>query len=65
MIETISKKGWILNPNKKAVASILKRIEKCGGECPCYNESYDKKCPCSDFREKDECHCNLYVKVKE
>jgi len=29
------KEGWKLNPNEKIVNAILKRIEKCEGECPC------------------------------
>ena len=33
------------------------------GECPCHNDSVDKHCPCSDYREKDICHCGLYIKV--
>lgn len=62
MIEILRKPGWGLNPNDKVVNAILKRCEKNGGECPCWNESEDKHCPCSGYRLHDECHCNLYVK---
>lgn len=62
-MEFLIKEGWKLNPNEKIVDAIMKRIEVCNGDCPCHNDSYDKHCPCSDYREKDECHCNLYVKA--
>lgn len=54
--------GWRINPNEKIVKAVIKGLERCNGECPCHNESHDKKCPCSDYREKGICHCNLYVK---
>ena len=62
MIEILRKPGWMLNPNDKVVNAILKRCEKNGGECPCPNDSEDKKCPCSGYREHDVCHCQLYVR---
>lgn len=62
MIPILRKEGWQLNPNDKLVNSILKRIERNDGECPCENNSEDKHCPCSDYRENDICHCTLYVK---
>ena len=64
MIQILRKEGWILNPNDKIVNSIIKRIEKNDGKCPCHNTGYDTKCPCSDYREQDVCHCSLYVKAK-
>lgn len=62
MIEILVKSGWKLNPNNKLVNAVLKRCEINEGECPCHNNSEDKKCPCSDYRLKDECHCQLYIK---
>ena len=59
------KEGWVLNPNDKVVNAILKRCEVNNGECPCNNESVDKHCPYSDYREKDVCKCNLYIKKGE
>ena len=56
------REGWVLNPNEKIVNGIIKGINRCNGECPCVNESYDKHCPCSDYRENGECHCRLYLK---
>ena len=62
MIKIFRKEGWILNPDDKIVNSILKRREENKGKCPSHNNGDDKHCPCSDYREKDICHCNLYIK---
>ena len=59
------KEGWQLNPNKKVVNAIIKRIQKCNGECPCVNSGKtieDRMCPCKSYREDDICHCQLYIK---
>lgn len=63
MIQFYRKEGWVLNPNDKVLNAIIKRIVLNNGECPCHNESADKHCPCSDYREKGICHCGLYLKV--
>lgn len=58
------KKGWKLNPNEKVVNAIIKRINKCDGECPCDNPGKtreDRICPCKEYRENNICHCNLYI----
>lgn len=57
------KVGWQLNPNEKVVNGIIKGINRCGGECPCVNDADDKHCPCSNYRLKDKCCCQLYVKI--
>lgn len=62
MIQIYRKEGWNLNKNDKQVNAILRMIEKNNGECPCHNNSIDKRCPCSDYRDKDICHCGLYIK---
>ena len=65
MWQIFRKTGWKLNDNDKIVNAILKRIEKCNGECPCQNpgETHeDRVCPCKEYRVHDVCHCNLYVK---
>ena len=62
MIEIFRKPGWELNPNDRIVNSILNRCEKNNGECPCSNDSEDKKCPCTNYRNNDYCCCGLYVK---
>ena len=62
MIKIYRKEGFDLNPNDKIGNAILKRVENNNGECPCHNNSIDKKCPCSDYRDNDICHCGLYIK---
>ena len=61
----VIKEGWILNPNKNRVEIIKTLIGKNNGECICYNESEDKHCPCTDYIDKDICHCGLYLKIKD
>lgn len=55
------KPGWKLNPNDKVVQAIIKRLNKCNGDCPCDNHSEDIHCPCSGYREHNHCCCTLYV----
>ena len=65
MTTILRKEGWKLNDSDKIVNAILKRIEKCNGECPCDNPGLtheDRLCPCKEYRENDICYCNLYVK---
>lgn len=62
MVKIYRKEGFDLNPNDKIVNSIFKRVENNNGECPCHNNSIDKKCPCSDYRDNNICHCGLYIK---
>ena len=59
------KDGWDLNPNSKVRDAIIKRINKCGGQCPCDNDSEDKYCPCSNYRLHDHCCCMLYVRKEQ
>ena len=64
MIPILRKEGWELNPNDKILNGILRSIERNGGDCVCSNPSIDVHCPCSDYREKDICHCSLYIRKK-
>lgn len=65
-INILRKPGFQLNPNDKAVNSLLKMIARNDGICPCSgNTSEDKHCPCSDYREHDKCICGLYKKSGE
>lgn len=57
--------GFILNPNKKHVDTVLTLISNNGGKCICHNESADPHCPCTDYRENKICHCKLYLKLTE
>lgn len=68
MIKIHRKLGWVLNPNDKLVNAILKRIEKCEGECPCDNPGEikeDRMCPCKSYIENDKCCCGLYLKIEK
>ena len=63
-MEILIKEGWQLNPNEKIVKGITKAIERNEGICPCIHEESceDLYCPCSDYRLKDKCCCQLYIK---
>ena len=57
-----------VNKNKKLVAQIKQRIKDNNGYCPCrLLKNEDTKCMCKEIREQEECecHCGLYVKIKE
>ncbi len=57
-----------LNKNIETVKSIKKKIKENGGYCPCrLIKNKDTKCMCKEFREQEsgECHCGLYIKLKE
>lgn len=56
------------NEDKKLVAEIRQKLKDNGGYCPCrLQKTPDTKCMCKEFREQEEgeCHCGLYVKIKE
>lgn len=63
-MEYLIKEGWWLNPNEKIVKGITKAIKRNDGNCPCVHTEpcKDLACPCSDYREKDKCCCQLYVR---
>lgn len=62
----------ITNPNKDLVENIKKKIKENNGHCACaisFNDS--NKCMCDEFKEQikegkiGECHCGLFIAVKE
>ena len=62
----------VVNSDKDLVNEIRERLKENGGYCPCaLEQNEDTKCMCKDFREKirdnilGECHCGLYVNIKE
>ena len=58
----------ICNPEKEIVTNIREALKNNDGYCPCTNiKSEDTKCMCKSFREQSEgeCHCGLYIKVKD
>ena len=64
-MEILIKDGFVLNPNDKIVSSLTRMIERNNGTCPCSgNTSEDIHCPCSNYRNHNECTCGLYLKTK-
>ena len=54
--------------DKEVVNDIRARLKANDGYCPCASKkTSDTKCMCKAFREQDEgeCHCGLYIKIKE
>ena len=54
--------------NKELVNDIRAKLVANDGYCPCASKKTpDTKCMCKSFREQEqgECHCGLYIKVKE
>ena len=54
--------------NKEHVAMIRKKLKDNDGYCPCrLIKTEDTKCMCKEFLEQEEgeCHCGLYIKVKD
>lgn len=54
--------------NKEQVEDIRRRLKDNDGYCPCATKkTEDTKCMCKAFREQEEgeCHCGLYVKIKD
>ena len=57
-----------VSENKELVKTIREKLKENGGFCPCrLVKNEDTKCMCKEFREQEEgeCHCGLYVKIKE
>ena len=59
----------VISSDKELVQEIRKQLKENNGYCPCkLLKNDDTKCPCKEFREQEyegECHCGLYVKIKE
>ena len=54
--------------DKELVNDIRSRIRANDGYCPCaIIKDKDTKCMCKAFieQEEGECHCGLYVKIKD
>ena len=57
-----------MTDNVKLQKIILDKLKENDGYCPCrIEQTPDTKCMCKEFREQEEgeCHCGLYVKIKE
>ena len=54
--------------DKELVNDIRSRIKANDGYCPCaIIKDKDTKCMCKAFieQEEGECHCGLYIKIKD
>lgn len=64
--EVFEKYGMKVNPDEKAVETVLLGLERTGGFCPCVpksNHNIDTICPCKEMREEHKCRCGLYIKA--
>lgn len=58
----------IFNNDKELVEEIKTKLKANDGYCPCrIQKTPNTKCMCKEFREQKEgeCHCGLYVKIKD
>jgi len=56
----------ILNPDKEKVKQIREKLKANSNHCPCRILTDENSlCPCLDFRQTQECICELFVKVEE
>ena len=57
-----------VNSDKELVDIIRQKLKENDGYCPCrLHKTEETKCICKEFLEQSEgeCHCGLYVKVKD
>ena len=57
-----------VNPDKELVDIIRQKLKENDGYCPCrLHKTEETKCICKEFLEQSEgeCHCGLYIKVKD
>ena len=57
-----------INEDQELVQEVRKQLKENDGYCPCsLVHINDTKCMCKSFREQDsgECHCGLYIKIKD
>lgn len=58
----------VVSDNNELVEEIRKQLKENDGYCPCrIDKTPDTKCMCKEFLEMEEgeCHCGLYVKLKD
>lgn len=57
-----------VSDDKEHVAKIRAKLKENDGYCPCrLIKNEDTKCICKEFLEQEsgECHCGLYIKIKD
>ena len=58
----------VVTKDKELEKEVRAKLKENDGYCPCkLLHTPDTKCMCKEFREQEdgECHCGLYVKVKD
>lgn len=58
----------IVNPDNEIVKMVREALKDNDFYCPCKLVHIpDNKCMCKEFRDQveGECHCGLYIKIKE
>lgn len=56
------------NPDENICKMVIEALKANAGYCPCKVAHIpENKCMCKDFREQEEgqCHCGLYIKIKD
>ncbi len=66
-ISIVRKKGFILNPDDLIVNAVFRALERTDGHCPTpvTNRFGHDQCPCSEYLQKGNCYCKLYIKENE
>lgn len=66
-IKIVRKEGFVLNPDDNVVNNIFRALEKTNGHCPSKHKDRigHDQCPCSQYLQKGECYCGLYIKSKD
>lgn len=58
----------VVTEDKELEKEVRTKLKENDGYCPCkLLHTPDTKCMCKEFREQEEgeCHCGLYVKIKD
>lgn len=66
-IKIVRIKGFEINPDDKHVNKIFNQLGQNNGHCPTKIENRfgHDQCPCSEYLQKNQCYCKLYVKNYE
>ena len=65
-IDEFEHQGYMLNPDKNHVNTIIEGLKAKNGYCPCRVEKTEENiCCCTHFINGGDCCCNLWPKVEE
>lgn len=57
--------GYAISDNDKRVDTILDKLNKRDGHCPCGGMTDEFICPCRMMREFGNCKCGLYMNARD